>query len=309
MRYWLLPFCCIHFLSCNEPDKSPVIPPGGKTIAQDTVLTPPDTIVPAPVPEKDSVYAFTGGNYGKWGFKNKRGETMVTPKFDVAGNFAGKYAPVILKDQHGFCDTSGKMVIKLKAGLSFVTKDNEMSGERFFTAQDDGLIGVKNGEDLYGYVNDSGKLVIPCTFNYAEGFSEGMAIVEKDGLYGFIDKTGKIKINYQYEMAFGFKQNRACVTIDGKRGFIDRKGQLVIPAVYDQAYYFSEGLANVTIMNGDNRYFYIDTTGKTIIKGPYEETGAFERGQAQVSQGNKCWIIDKTGKKIKSLKYPCFAGC
>ncbi|MBK7505883.1 MAG: WG repeat-containing protein [Bacteroidetes bacterium] len=45
--------------------------------------------------------------------------------------------------------------------------------------------------DKFGFLDNSGKEVIPLIYDDAFRFSEGLAIVEKNGKSGYIDKTGK----------------------------------------------------------------------------------------------------------------------
>src|SRR5437868_2238657 len=67
------------------------------------------------------------------------------------------------------------------------------------------------------------------------------------GKYGYINKTGKVVLPAQFEYSEKFYEGLAVVKQGGKRGFIDMTGKMVIPALYDQKTdgYFSEGLACV----------------------------------------------------------------
>src|SRR6201988_765828 len=67
------------------------------------------------------------------------------------------------------------------------------------------------------------------------------------GKYGYINKTGKVIIPAQFEFADKFYEGLAVVKQGGKRGFIDPAGKMVIPAQYDSKVdgYFSEGVACV----------------------------------------------------------------
>lgn len=56
-------------------------------------------------------------------------------------------------------------------------------------------------------------------------FSDGLAVVKKDGKYGFIDRTGKEVIPLIYDDAYGFYDGLAAVEKDGKMGYIDRTGK------------------------------------------------------------------------------------
>ena len=47
------------------------------------------------------------------------------------------------------------------------------------------LINVK-----YGFVNKNGEVVIPCKYDEARSFSEGIAAVRLGDKWGFVDKKG-----------------------------------------------------------------------------------------------------------------------
>ena len=49
----------------------------------------------------------------------------------------------------------------------------------------------------WGYIDGTGKLVIPFQFDHAFGFSEGLAQVEIDGKCGFIGVQGDLRITWQ----------------------------------------------------------------------------------------------------------------
>jgi hypothetical protein len=55
----------------------------------------------------------------------------------------------------------------------------------------DGLAVVQIGNNKWGFVDKTGKLVIQPQFDYASEFSEGLAVVLIGNKYDYIDKTGK----------------------------------------------------------------------------------------------------------------------
>ena len=54
-------------------------------------------------------------------------------------------------------------------------------------------------EDKYGYIDKTGREVIPCKYDDANVFSEGLAKVKKSGKRGFIDKTGREVVPFIYD--------------------------------------------------------------------------------------------------------------
>jgi hypothetical protein len=59
------------------------------------------------------------------------------------------------------------------------------------------------------------------------GFRDGLAVVEIKGKFGYINKTGKIVIPAQYQYARDFNGELAYVDTDEKRYFIDKSGKVI----------------------------------------------------------------------------------
>ena len=98
-----------------------------------------------------------------------------------------------------------------------------------------------------------------------EGFrDEGLACVSIAGKWGYIDKSGKEVIPCKYDDASNFSEGLACVSIAGKCGYIDKSGKEVIPCKYDDAGGFREGLALVKNIS-DGRNGLIDSLGREFL--------------------------------------------
>jgi len=147
---------------------------------------------------------------------------------------------------------------------------------------------------------------VPCKYDDARGFSEGLAAVNTGGLYegkwGFIDKTGKEVVPCRYDSVYDFSEGLAAVELDGQWGYIDKTGQEVIPCRYTRNVSgFSEGLA--VVQDENFLHGYIDKTGKEVIPCQYGYALDFSEGLAAVELGDKCGYIDKTGKEIIPCRY------
>jgi hypothetical protein len=97
------------------------------------------------------------------------------------------------------------------------------------------------GDYYYGYMDETGELVILPQFVEAQPFSEGLGCVgvnsKKGGrLYGFIDSSGEFVIPPQFTSAFPFHEGYARVNT-GRRGyhgcFIDKKGKVLLEGNFD----------------------------------------------------------------------------
>ena len=146
---------------------------------------------------------------------------------------------------------------------------------------------AKDGK--YGFVDKTGKEVVPLIYDSVENFSEGLAQVEKDSKYGFVDQTGKEVVPLIYDSVDSFSDGLARVEKDGKRNYIDKTGKEVVPSEYDLGWgEFSEGFADV---RKGKKYGYIDKNGNEAVPMIYDETREFSEGLAWVRQGKKWGIL------------------
>jgi serine/threonine protein kinase len=161
------------------------------------------------------------------------------------------------------------------------------------------LVRIKS-KGRYGYVDTSGKKVIPLKYGKAEDFSDGLALVKLNNKYCYIDTNGKIVISLKYDFIGDFSDGLALVKLNGKYGYIDKKGRKIISPKYDKAGDFSEGFAWVKL---HNKYGYINTKGKKIISLKYDKAGNFSEGIAWVRKNGKYGYIDTKGREVIPQKY------
>lgn len=145
------------------------------------------------------------------------------------------------------------------------------------------LAGVRD-VDKHGYINKSGKLVIPAIFEMAGDFAKnGLALVTVNGQKAFIDKNGAVVIPAQDGNVSPFADaGLALIEKDKKAGFINAKGEIAIPLIYDWASNFSsDGLARV---KKDGKEGMIDMHGKTVIPLIYDSLSRYsDNGLAHVA--------------------------
>ena len=132
-------------------------------------------------------------------------------------------------------------------------------------------------------------------------------VINADGLWGYQDDSGKMVIKPRWKDADYFSEGLASVTADyDLYGYIDETGAMIIKPQWIEANPFSEGLAAVKILKtADNgfeydQYGYIDHTGKYVIPSNWNEAGDFYEGYACVKRGElyggRGGFIDKTGR-------------
>jgi len=82
-----------------------------------------------------------------------------------------------------------------------------------------------------GFVDVTGKFVIPTSHRYVGDFSEGLASFDDGGHCGYIDLTGKIKIKPQFGNCSGFHSGLAHIDSSDNsydQGFVNKSGNVVL---------------------------------------------------------------------------------
>jgi len=193
------------------------------------------------------------------------------------------------------------------------------------------VLGVSN---MYAQDYDLEGLAKACNESKeVSSFHEGLAAIRKDGKWGFMDKTGKIVIPTIYSSARDFHEGLAAVSKDGKSGYIDKEGNVILPFNFQDASDFIGGYANV--VGGEDSVFfcvidkmgipiplegydfgkcsdglfrvtsyendkcgYVDAKGQAVIPFLYDSAFDFEEGVAKVIKNDKYGFIDKSGRIV-----------
>lgn len=200
---------------------------------------------------------------GKRGYIDRSGRIVINPQYDSSFEFSEGLALVCV----GPCDPDSWRGYRL-------TKQGETERiEQTFK---------------YGYIDETGKMVINPMFESAETFSENMAGVcvgrgcyyrspsdksEEEGKWGYIDETGAMVIPPQFGYVSTFNEGLAPVEVGDKWGYIDKAGKFVINPQFDSATSFVDGVAEVGLkvpktdpneIMDKFQYGYIDKDGKYI---------------------------------------------
>lgn len=165
----------------------------------------------------------------KWGIVDQKGKEIVVPKYESMEIYEGFPAIVSLNEKYGFIDKTGKEIIPLKydavsgfkqgftaAQLNAKWGVIDQSGKTIIPFKydytdfqssyvdigpfSDGLLRVAIGEvkfngewhgGKWGFVDKTGKEVIPLKYDWTTIFENGKAKVGLNGREFYIDKTGK----------------------------------------------------------------------------------------------------------------------
>lgn len=129
---------------------------------------------------------------GKWGYADGAGRIIIKPQFRRASRFSDGLAlvwtggvaltdPVVTSFvKMGYINSTGHWVIHSRFEYYFFDDFSE------------GVVPFRKQSSKWGYMDESGKIVITPKFDWAGSFSGGVAPVLLEGECAHIDKTGKV---------------------------------------------------------------------------------------------------------------------
>ena len=149
--------------------------------------------------------------------------------------------------------------------------------------------------ELWGFADSTGKVLIPYQFNDAEYFSENLALVQIDGRKGFINKNGFRVVLPIFKEAEAFTNGLAIVETDSASGIINPRGEWVVKPIY---YSISGPYGNFYRVENGEKYGVIDRFGNAITEIKYDDLEGFTEGKAAFALEGLAGFIDTTGKEI-----------
>ncbi len=124
-------------------------------------------------------------------------------------------------NQWALVDTSGNFVVPYAkySDCSSFSNGLAMVYNEVHDAKD-----ASKYSELIGFVNNTGREIIPLQYEDGFSFREGLAAVKKNNKWGYIDTSGKVVINFLFDQAGSFYKGYAEVKQNGKNKMIDQKG-------------------------------------------------------------------------------------
>lgn len=249
-------------------------------------------------------FASVLGDNDKWGFLSETdiNYSKVEYIYDEPGRFVNGYAHV---NQDG---------IKKIINKQFETIIQDNIQYEIYNTFSEGLAPVKDIKtSKFGFIDESGKIVIPCKYEYVAEYSDGLCAIgeritsnqksnSQNWRYGYIDKRGNLVIPAIYEFPVSFNNGYACVSkrmelngdVNAKieksaKSFITKDGQ-PLPGFnwdYELLYDFQFGLARC---RKSGKYGYVNMKGELVIPLTYDLARDFDSsGLAAVRMDNDKW--------------------
>lgn len=217
----------------------------------------------------------------------------------------------------GFIDKQGKFAIKPNFHISvFATGDIVHKQDQLDnTIFSDGLAPVYtenvNSPSMKascGYINHSGKYVIPVGYLRGSPFVDSRArVLVKDSSkwkhrWGYIDNKGKFVLKPIYMEGQDFSEGLAAVLdYRGQWGYIDKEGNYSIPAKFSGAAPFHEGFAAAALAKSQEipDWGYLKKDGSWLVEPQFDRADPFYEGLAFACNG--CEDKSKRAKEEYSV--------
>ncbi len=159
------------------------------------------------------------------GLIDDEGKFIIPLKFDFIGNTEHTLIKVISNEKCGYFEKSG--VNKIPFGNLCASSILGIDGFN-------GPLARIDKKSKKGFIDVTGKIVIPTIYDDAQYYSEGLIAVRKKKVWGFIQKNGKMAIDFQFDAVYPFSEGYSKVKKKGKWSLINKEGKLMLPANFDQ---------------------------------------------------------------------------
>jgi hypothetical protein len=150
-------------------------------------------------------------------------------------------------------------------------------------------------DDLSGFIDSLGKMVIAPVYDAVSPFSEGLSAVSKNDSVYFINKENTNVFNQFYSEAYPFKNGIAAVKTANRWKFINRQGQSI--ENYDEINELSD---NLFVVKKGDKFGAVDNYGTTVFEPRFDKLGDFKNGFAYYSEKGKFGFVSKTGGVYKA---------
>ena len=162
-----------------------------------------------------------------------------------------------------------------------------------------GELRLMQDNNMWGYADDEGNVVIPGQFHIACEFnSRDYAVVMKDGYYGVINKKGETIVPFEYHnmLYCGLYDNNYIIVHKYlKRGVINLKNEIVIPIKYDHIFQYGPNIFRVKV---SKKYGLINDKGETVVPIIYDSIDrmGYNNGIYRLRLDNKYGLFNINGK-------------
>lgn len=139
------------------------------------------------------------------------------------------------------------------------------------------------------------------SYEEVQEYSNGYAVVSKEGKYGYVNESGKYMIKPQYIYAGAFCRDYGPIQDEfGEFYFVDIDGnrRMNYPADIKLSVTRLGYVGNGEYAVGNDTEVYFANTDGAVVSGPYEDAGAYSDGRTAVLKDGKWYMADLQGNIV-----------
>ncbi len=257
---WLIGLMAL-FWQCKSEQKAP---PSGQS------SEPPPS-----AEEYQSAFSrdYYRSTYG-WGWVNERGEVVIPPRYDEAGDFHEGLAAVNRKGLWGYIDRSGREVIP----MAYLAA-SPFAG---------GFAAVRTFDNRAGVIDRSGQVVIPFQYDEVSISPHPIALVKSDSGYYYFIHLKQLHKSRPWPQAWSFgNAPTARVKESGQYFLIDTAFEIVA-GPFDG---LSSCVGGVYRFRQEGSYGLIDSSGRTLVPATYNAIALSPMGKHVGSKDGKYYLL------------------
>ena len=266
------------------------------------------------MPFSEGVAAVSIG--GRFGYIDERGEIVIEPRFDLAGEFAHGLAEILIGDKTGVINRKGEIVVapmfrRAVPLTSEVIVAVEGAWQSGYYAGFEKLPGF--AESAYGLRNSG--LYHVAGYWVRDPNLKRVGLFDKEGrgpiwasepnsdLYGLLASNGEWIVQPQYEFADALSDKRAIVRkrVDGTllSGAVDPTGQIVVPLRSWALFYWKNGWGVAQESYQGGKQALVDTKGNIIGGRYFDRVERAEQGDIATVLIDGRWLgLDRAGNIV-----------
>lgn len=195
------------------------------------------------------------------------GKTLLEMEFDVIHRIKNSCLFIVRKKGSYFLFKVGSGLIPFNYKVSSDYESTDYYEQLNFN---EGLCLVKDQYGKIGFIDETGKEVIKCSYSDSRWFSEGLCSVFNGVSWGVINKKGELVVPFSYSRINEYSEGMALVVKGSKYGYIDKLGKIIIPLNFEfnelefYDYNFKHGLAIYYQKGKEEGFRFIDKSGKFV---------------------------------------------
>ncbi|KGX88188.1 WG repeat-containing protein [Pontibacillus litoralis] len=221
------------------------------------------------------------------------GNVVTTQLYDYIGSYHEGLAVFNQDTRYGYLNKNGEEAIPAQ----FVSATPFVDGKAI----------VQIEEQVYALISKTGKQLHTYRYPFVGQYGNGLLVfqAEEDGKYGYVNEAGKIIIKPSFDGAQAFQGGRAVVyrIVDGKYndGLIDKSGIYIMKPIYDDIQLLGENrvAAGKALVEDKpflgRRYAIATTNGVFLTDYVYENVLPYDQGLASVQAGDETFFINRKG--------------